>query len=171
MRAIRHPGPPIEPRLLAAHSDTSSEFAIELAVGADLLATLADVIERLGVESAGIRFAGGNLDRIGFVTGVPDPTGYRIATHSAPTYLDGPIVLIGGSAILGRESAERLRLHCHAAFVAADGAVRSGHLLPGCCPVGAGSARAFVTSTGNARFAVVFDAETNFPLMQPVAAA
>ncbi len=171
MRAIRHPGPPLEPRLLTARSDTSQEFAIELGAGADLLATLADALERLGVDTAGIRFAGGNLDRIGFVTGVIDPTGYRIATHSAPAYLEGPILLIGGSAILGRESAERLRLHCHAAFVAADGAARSGHLLPGCCPVGTGGARAFVTSTGNAQFAVVFDAETNFPLMQPVARA
>jgi predicted DNA-binding protein with PD1-like motif len=171
LRAIRHPGPPLEPRLLAARSDSSGEFAIELGAGADLLATLADALERLGVDTAGIRFAGGYLDRIGFVTGVIDPTGYRIATHSAPTDLEGPIVLIGGSAILGRGSAERLQLHCHAAFAAADGAARSGHLLPGRCPVGGGGARAFVTSTGSAHFAVVFDPETNFPLMQPAPTA
>ncbi|MSP50863.1 MAG: DUF296 domain-containing protein [Alphaproteobacteria bacterium] len=167
MRLLRHPGPAAQQRILVEPSAAAAEFAVELEAGADLLGAFDDILAARGIEGAAIRFAGGILDRIGFVTGVPDATGYRIATHSAPTRTGGPVMLLAGSAIFGRVDPKTFRTHCHAVFVLPGGEVRSGHLLGGECPVAIPGARAFVTSTGTSHFQVAFDSETNFALFEP----
>ena len=167
MRRMHHPGPALEPRIVVEESSLHPEFRVVLATGADLLDGISEALARTDARSAGIRFAGGLLASCRFVTGVLDPTGFRIATHSLPNDLEGPVLLLSGGAILGIDEQGQSCVHCHAMFIDRDGEVRSGHLIPGACPIAERDVEVWVTSTGKARFEVRFDDETNFPLMHP----
>ena len=164
---MRHPGPVHEPRVVVEQSPAHPEFRVSLPAGADLLDGLCDALVAKGIRSAGIRLSGGVLSGCRFVTGVPDPTGFRIATHSPANDLAGPVLLLSGGAIVGIDEQGRSRAHCHAMFIGRDGEVRSGHLLPGSCPIAEHDLEVWVTPTGEARFETRFDDETNFPLMHP----
>tara|TARA_B100000686_G_C16698991_1_gene922229 strand:- start:753 stop:1259 length:507 start_codon:yes stop_codon:yes gene_type:complete len=164
---MRHPGPALEPRVVVEKSPLNAEFRVVLATGTDLLDGISEALARTNARSAGIRFASGLLASCRFVTGVPDPTGFRIATHSLPNDLVGPVLLLSGGAILGIDERGQPCVHCHAMFIDRDGEVRSGHLIPGACTIAERDVEIWVTSTGKARFEVRFDDETNFPLMHP----
>ena len=164
---MRHPGPVNEPRIIVEQSPVQPEFRVTLSMGADLLEGLCEVLAKQSVHSAGVRLSGGLLSYCRFVTGVPDPSGFRIATHSPANDLAGPVLLISGGAIVGIDERGESRAHCHAMFVGRDGEVRSGHLLPGSCPIAEQAIELWVTPTGEARFETRFDDETNFPLMHP----
>jgi len=164
---MQHPGPALEPRVLVEHSPVGAEYRVSLPVGIDLLDGLSVTLAALGIRSAGIRLAGGVLSHCRFVTGIPDPTGFRIATHSPANDLAGPVLIISGGAILGVDERARSRIHCHAMFTGGDGDLRSGHLLPRSCPVAEPGFPVWVTPTGAAGFESCFDEETNFHLMHP----
>ena len=170
MRLMQHPGPVLEPRLLIEHAADVTEFRVALPIATDLLDGLSVALAAKGIRSAGIRLAGGVLSRCRFVTGIPDPTGFRIATHSPAIDLAGPVLIVSGGAILGVDERDRSRIHCHAMFTGGDGEVRSGHLLPRSCPIAEPRFLVWVTPTGTARFESRFDEETNFPLMHPAPA-
>lgn len=170
MRQMQHPGPALEPRVLVEQSSATVEFRVLLPANTDLLNGLGDALAENEIRSAGIRLAGGVLSECRFVTGIPDPTGFRIATHSPANDLAGPVLLISGGAILGVDERGRSRIHCHAMFVGGDGEVRSGHILPGSCPIAEHGFDVWVTPTGAAQFESRFDDETNFPLMHPARA-
>ena len=172
MRQMQHPGPALEPRILVEQSRAVPELRVRLPIGADLLVGIGHALVACGVLSAGIRLAGGILAQCRFVTGIPDPTGFRIATHSPANELAGPVLLICGGAVLGIDEAGCSHVHCHALFAAQNPSgqaaeVRSGHLVPGACPVAGSGLEVWVTPTGDARFESRFDEETNFPLMHP----
>ena len=162
-----HPGPVNEPRIVVEQSPYHPEYRVMLPAGVDLLDGLCEALAAQGVRSAGVRLSGGVLSHCRFVTGVPDPSGFRIATHSPANDLAGPVLLISGGAIVGIDAHEHIRAHCHAMFVGRGGEVRSGHLLPGSCPIDEQGIEMWVTPTGEARFETQFDDETNFPLMHP----
>ena len=84
-----------------------------------------------------------------------------------PTWLDGPVTLIGANGILGPGPDGETLLHCHAVVVDATGRLHGGHLPPGDVLLGESGAVAMATPLRGAAFAAVYDSETNYPLFQP----
>lgn len=170
MTRIRHPGPEKYPRVLVEASAPAAEFRLGLAGGQDLLTGLETALSARGVTSATVALAGGTLAPFTFVTGIADPTGFRIATHSEPVRLAGPVLLIAGAAIFGHDEDGARKTHCHAVLCDAEGRVRGGHVVAGGCMIGEEGLAVWVTPTGAAAFEVAFDDETNFPIFHPARA-
>lgn len=171
MKTLRHPGPVLEPRRLALWAQGGCDLRIALPEGADLMAGLVASLDAAGVQSAGLVVLGGILARVSFMTGRPDESGNRAATHNGPWDLDGPLTLIGGGAVFGPDQEDRPLLHCHALFSGPDGRIRGGHLRQGYCPVGSGGAVMLAQALEGAAFKVTHDPETNFPIFHPTTAA
>lgn len=167
MREMKQPGPVQSPRILTEICERSRDIFITLPAGTDLLNGLRDAILSSGGRGAGITLLGGRIDRLHYFTGIPDPTGRRLATYGAPTPVDGPIELLSGNAILGEDADGKPLMHGHAVFAEMSGKVHGGHLPPGECPVGAGGVRAIAILHEGAHFAVQDDAETNYSIFHP----
>ena len=170
MKTLRHPGPVLEPRRLALWAQGGCDLRIALPAGADLMEGLVAALCGHGVESAGLVILGGSLARISFMTGRPDDSGKRAATHNGPWDLEGPLTLVGGGAIFGPDQAGRPLLHCHALISGPDGRVRGGHLRQGFCPLGPEGLLVLAQSLQGAAFQVAQDPETNFPIFHPATA-
>lgn len=166
-REVQHPGSVIEPRILATASTADRELRVFLPPGCDLLDGLAAKMRQLGISTAGVRLAGGDFDAFSFYTGVPDPTGARVATFSAPHAPALPVTLVIANAVIGLDENGQIKSHCHAVFLDGDGKSRGGHLIPGACRIGRGGLVAWVTATGDAQLKVRHDPETNFPIFHP----
>lgn len=167
MRQMKQPGPEQFPRILTALSDRSRDFLITLRAGTDLLNGLRDAILARGGRGAGITLLGGRIDRLHYFTGMPDPTGRRLATYGEPTPLTGPVELLSGNAILGLDAAGASLVHGHAVMADSSGNVHGGHLPPGECPVGEGGVRALAVLHDGVAFTVRDDAETNYSIFHP----
>ncbi len=141
MSRLKQPGAPLQPRRLAAWASGVTDLLITLPAGADLMTGLVEALADRGIEQAGLVLLSGELRAASFMTGRPDVSGHRIATHAGPWDLAGPLRLLGGNAILGRGASFAL-LHCHAVFATPEGRLRGGHLRPGHCPLGPGGLRA-----------------------------
>jgi hypothetical protein len=76
--------------------------------------------------------------------------------------------LLGGNGILGCGPEGATLLHCHAVVVDRDGRIHGGHLPPGVCIAGDEGLTALVTAVEGAGFKAAYDAETNYPIFQPV---
>ncbi len=163
---MQHPGPALEPRQIGQWAAGGREFTLKLPAGADLMEGLVATLQGLDVAQAGISFLGGGLAEVGFMTGRPDDSGYRIATHDGPWQLPGPLTLLGGTAILGLDAEGKALLHCHGLFADATGKVRGGHLRPGECPLGPEGLMAVASCPQEAGFRIAFDPESNFPIFQ-----
>lgn len=168
MRQLKQPGPEQFPRILVSPAEPAGDVIITLAEGDDLLNGLRSAITRMGHRTAGIELLGGTLSALHYFTGMPDPTGQRLATYGDPTPLDGPITLLGGNAILGLDAEGVPMVHCHAVMVDRHGKVHGGHLPPGGCRVGAGGVRALAAIHDGAGFGVKPDVETNYSIFHPV---
>jgi hypothetical protein len=129
---------------------------------------LVDALSALGVAQAGVVFLRGDFSRVAFMTGRPDTSGRRAATHAGPWTLDGPLILLGGSAIVGLDGDDRPLVHCHTFFSGPDGAVRGGHMLAGRCPLGDGGLLGLACCPIEAGFKIALDRETNFPIFHPL---
>ena len=167
MKTLRHPGPVLEPRRLALWAEGGCDLRIALPAGADLMEDLVTALRENGIESAGLVILGGALGRVSFMTGRPDDSGNRAATHNGPWDMDGPLTLVGGGAIFGPDQAGRPLLHWHALFSGPDGRVRGGHLRQGFCPLGPQGLLVLAQSLEGATFKVAHDPETNFPIFHP----
>jgi predicted DNA-binding protein with PD1-like motif len=129
-----------------------------------LLAALSDH----GLSQAGVVFLHGAFEAVTFMTGRPDNSGQRAATHAGPWTLEGPLTLLGGGAIVGLGADDRPVVHCHALFAGPDGAVRGGHMLAGKCPLDEPGLVALACCPDEAGFKIALDRETNFPIFHPL---
>ena len=102
-----------------------------------------------------------------FMTGRPDDSGPRAATHAGPWTLKGPLTLLGGGAIIGLDAEDQPVVHCHALFAGPDGTVRGGHMLAGKCPIAEPGLVALACCPSGAGFKIALDRETNFPIFHP----
>ena len=167
MSRLKQPGAPLQPRRLAAWASGVTDLLITLPAGADLMTGLVEALAERGIEQAGLVLLSGELRAASFMTGRPDVSGHRIATHAGPWDLAGPLSLLGGNAILGRGAEAAALLHCHAVFATPEGRLRGGHLRPGRCPLGPGGLRALAACPQGAGFQVAEDSETNFSIFHP----
>jgi predicted DNA-binding protein with PD1-like motif len=174
MRQVTHPGAPLEPRILTQTNGEDApgrEFFVRLPAGEDIFYSLTDMLAAHGISTAGVRIIDGAFKAFSFCTGVPDPTGYRVATFSETKVPPCPVELIAGNIIAGLDEDGASKTHCHAVFVDRDGGQYVGHLLPGDCTIGPGGATVWVTDTGDACLQVRFDTETNFPIFHPASSS
>jgi len=169
LRQVSHPGAPIEPRILSCAGAAGREFLVWLPAGTDLFHGLTDILAAKDVATAGVRIVSGRFQNFSYCTGVPDPTGYRVATFSEPAFPPCPVELVAGNIIVGLDENGALKTHCHAVFVDQNGKHHAGHLLPGECTLGPDGATVWVTATSDACLQVRFDEETNFPIFHPAA--
>jgi len=167
MRTMTQPGPVQEPRILVETAEAGRNLIIDLPAGSDLLNGLRDALVADGGDGAAIELLGGALDRVHYFTGRPDPTGRRLATYGDPTPIAGPVTLLSGNAIVGKDTEGAPLVHAHAVMADADGRVHGGHLPPGECRVGAGGVRALAVLHGPVVFAVREDPETNYAIFHP----
>ncbi|OAB56260.1 hypothetical protein AY600_15175 [Phormidium willei BDU 130791] len=168
MRELTHPGAPAQPRRLLRPVATGRSLRLRLPAGADLLTGLTEALVARDIADAGLQLLAGEFAEMQYLTGQVDETGQRVATYGAPTPLAGPVRLLGGNGILGRDAAGAPLLHCHAVVVDRSGRVHGGHLPPGVCRVGPDGVTALVTVLDAPGFQVAYDAETNYDIFQPV---
>jgi predicted DNA-binding protein with PD1-like motif len=167
MRTLSQPGAPLQPRRLLEWAVPATDLRVALAGGQDLLRGLVAALARRGVHHAAVQVLAADIARMAYLTGAEDRSGQRVATYGPPTWLDGPVTLIGANGILGPGPDGDTLLHCHAVVVDAAGRLHGGHLPPGNVRLGAGGAVALATPLRGAAFAAVYDSETNYPLFQP----
>lgn len=166
MRTLTQPGAPLQPRRLLEWAAPVADLRVAMGAGQDLLRGLVAALAARGIHHAAVQVLAADIARMAYLTGAEDDSGHRVATYGPPTWLDGPVTLIGANAILGPGPDGDTLLHCHAVVVAA-GRLHGGHLPPGDVQLGEGGALALVTPLREAAFAAIYDSETNYPLFQP----
>ena len=169
-RALRHPGPIQPERITALSAPARASFRLEIAANARLDEAIVRPLGALGVESAIFTILSGPWAAIGYCTGVPDPTGHRVATYAAPLDVTD-VLLVAGSATLGLDVQGRPLVHAHGSFVDGSGALRGGHLVPNRCHTGTVPTIAYVTIIEGFAVRQIADPETNHFTYQPVAPA
>jgi len=167
VRTLVQPGAPLQPRRLLEWAAPAPDLRVRLAGGQDLLRGLVAALAGRGVAHGAVQVLAAEIARMAYLTGAEDPSGERVATYGAPTWLDGPVTLLGANGILGPGPDGDSVLHCHAVVVDAEGRLHGGHLPPGDCLLDRGGAVALVTPLREAAFAASYDSETNYPLFQP----
>lgn len=168
MRTMAQPGPVQEPRILVSTGEAARNITVSLGPGTDLLNGIRDAVDAEGGGGAAVELLGGSLSGLHYFTGMPDPTGQRLATYGDPTHLQGPVTLLSGNAIVGTDAEGAPLVHAHAVMVDPEGRVHGGHLPPGGCTVGEGGARALVALHTSIQFAVQDDPETNYSIFHPM---
>jgi predicted DNA-binding protein with PD1-like motif len=168
MRTLTQPGTPLQPRRLLEWASPVTDLRVALAGGQDLLRGLVAALASRGVHHAAVQVIAADIARMAYLTGAEDPSGERVATYGAPTWLEGPVTLLGANGILGPGPDGDSLLHCHAVVVDAAGKLHGGHLPPGDVLLGDGGAVALATPLRGAAFTASYDSETNYPLFQPV---
>lgn len=167
MRTLQQPGAPLQPRRQLEWAAPAEDLRMTLAGGQDLLLGLVQALGDRGIGHAAVQVISADITRMAYLTGAEDPTGQRVATYGPPSWLEGPVILLGANGILGPGPGGETLLHCHAVVVDAEGRLHGGHLPPGDCVLGEGGAVALVTPLREAAFAAAYDSETNYPLFQP----
>lgn len=167
MRTLVQPGAALQPRRILEWAAPAVDLRVQLDAGEDLLRGLVAALAARQVTHAAVQVLSADIARMAYLTGAEDETGERVATYGAPTWLEGPVTLLGANGILGPGPDGDTLLHCHAVVVDAEGRLHGGHLPPGDCRLGPGGAVALATPLREAAFAAAFDSETNYPLFQP----
>ncbi|MGD1876956.1 MAG: PCC domain-containing protein [Kiloniellaceae bacterium] len=167
MRTLVQPGDPLQPRRLLEWAAPATDLRVQLAGGQDLLRGIVAALAARGIAHAAVQVVAAEIARMAYLTGAEDPSGQRVATYGAPTWLEGPVTLLGANGILGPGPDGDTLLHCHAVVVDAAGRLHGGHLPPGDVLLGDGGAVALATPLREAAFAACYDSETNYPLFQP----
>jgi len=165
-RAVRQPGPALEPRAIVVPVSTVSVDAM-LPAGALLLEALSGLLVRHGAESACLTLSGGALGPMAYVIPALSPDGSQAAFYSDTRRPHEPVQLESAAVTVGlRDGA--VFFHCHALWTSADGVRGCGHLLPEETRI-AQPLQARGVALFGARFEVAPDAETGFRLFRPVA--
>ncbi len=167
MRTLTQPGEPLQPRRILEWAAPAGDLRVQLGGDQDLLRGLVTALATRAVTHAAVQVLSADIARMAYLTGAEDETGARVATYGPPTWLDGPVTLLGANGILGPGPDGDTLLHCHAVMVDTQGRLHGGHLPPGDCLLGPDGAVALATPLRDAAFAAAFDSETNYPLFQP----
>lgn len=166
-RTLTHPGPFNPVRIHSRNADRARHVRLRLQPGMSLFDALVHPLARMGIESASITILGGVFDRLQYCTAPPDPTGRAVIAYTEP--LDsGKSWMVFGNATIGKGVDGRPLVHCHAAIRTDSGALRGGHVIANTSIVEAEPISVLVTSLEGFELRVMFDAETNISLIQPL---
>lgn len=125
---LRHPGPRQACRRRTVPTTVATTYTA-LRPGARLTDALAEVVDDAGVPSAQFELRGGTLDRISYC--IPDlcRDGSAAMAFSPTREARTPAQLLSASVTVGHQDGQRF-VHCHAAWLDADGELHAGHLWP-----------------------------------------
>ncbi len=168
MHFLTHPGPAEEPRQLFQWDEGGRDVTVTIDEGDDLMEGLLAALGEIGVSQAGVQLIGGSLASVSFMTGGPDKSGERVATHQGPWRIEGPLTLLGGTAMIGLDTQGQAMVHGHAYFADSEGEIKGGHLRAGECIAGPGGIEALAACPQRAGFKAALEKETNFPIFHPL---
>ena len=158
---LRHPGPQIEPRVLAVPTAVR-RFDIALVDDQPLEDQVHAGFARQGLAGGAIEIDGLDCLAIDYVIPAQSEFPDRLAWYSAPRAPRGTARILQGYASVGRDGAAGM-MHCHGIWQLADGRRAMGHLLgPKTYPRAGQVLRAI--GFEQALFDRRPDAETNFDL-------
>lgn len=165
---ISQPGPPLEPRVLAAEG-RGRVFRLPLAAGMPLLEGVRRGFAAEGFATGTVNFGEIALGPFAYVMPALSKTGENAAFYSDVFRPEGITRTTGGALTFGLRDGAPF-FHCHALWVEADGRRSGGHILPEEAIVAeAGEVTAF--GIDGALFEGRQDPETNFKIFHPVPAA
>ena len=167
-RTLVHPGPVGAIRIEHRHANQGRHFRLGLEPGRTLQDAIIEPLMLLGVQAASMTILGGRLEKLLYCVAPPDPTGERVANYTRPIDA-GAATLIFGNATLGKSARGEPVVHCHAAFVCADGRVRGGHIVVDRSIVADMPLPVLATSLDGIELRITQDEETHMPLMRPFA--
>jgi predicted DNA-binding protein with PD1-like motif len=136
-----------------------------LRVGLSLLDAATGPLVEAGWRGGTLSFTGGAFEPFRYVMPGPPDDVSHVAYFSAPRAPAGTTRIEQANATFGWHDGKPF-LHCHAAWIEADGARRGGHILTGEAIV---TQPALVQAWGFTDVAITtsLDPETNFTLFQP----
>jgi predicted DNA-binding protein with PD1-like motif len=169
-RTLAHPGPVGPVRIQHLRAKEGRHFRLGLEPGRTMQDAIIEPLMLLDVQSASMTLLGGQVERLLYCVAPPDPTGERVANYTRPIDA-GAVTLIFGNATLGRTARGVPVVHCHAAFVCADGRVRGGHIVVDRSIVAGAPLPVLATSLDGIELRITQDEETHMPLMRPFVAA
>lgn len=166
-RTLIHPGAFNPVRIHSKRAPSARHVRLLLEPGISLFDGLVKPLAALGVKSASTTILGGIFESLEYCVAPPDPTSKAIIAYSAPIAA-GRSYMVFGNATLGKDADGEPLVHCHAAIRTEDGRTKGGHILTRSAIVGAQPISVLVTSLDGFELRVVFDPETNIPLIQPL---
>ncbi len=165
---VKHPGPRVEPRLIAVPTRTRSVWA-SLSPGRRLIDALDELLAASDATSAQVELMSGALSQVTYcypaIGAAEDQPIHYSATQSAT----GPVNVVGGGATVGFRDGERF-VHCHAAWFDAAGELLGGHLLPETWIGNSGLTVVAHTLDDAVQHSAV-DPESRLPVFTPMAAS
>lgn len=166
MRTIRHPGEPLEPRVLAVPC-SARKLEVTFRPGTSVLSSVTEALAPLEIESAVVEIRGGAFDPLVYVMPAESDDGVHAAWYSQTHAPQGRAEIEALGFTYGRRDGEPF-LHCHGIWRHADGQRRGGHLMPGEARF-AQPVEATVIAVSGAILDQLDDSETKFRLFTPVA--
>ena len=168
VRTLQHPGRFDPVRIKSKHSDSARHFRVTLQPGKSLYDGLVEPMRAANIEAASTTILGGWYAELNYCVAPPDPQKEAIVRYSAPIY-GGESYMLFGNATLGVSMKGTPMVHCHAAFVREDGALKGGHIIPETTIVGRDGISVLVTAMDDFVLRQAYDPETKIPLFQPFA--
>lgn len=164
MRHLVQPGP-VHPVRIDSFGGVPVPLRFALRAGLSLTEALTGPLVEAGFRSATLTVVGGAMNPFRYVMPGPADDASHVAYFTAPLAPEGVTRIEQANATFGWMDGKPF-LHCHAAWVEADGSRRGGHILPGDSIV---CEETIVEAWGFRDIAVAAapDAETNFTLFQP----
>jgi predicted DNA-binding protein with PD1-like motif len=166
LRTLVHPGPFGAVRIETLCACQGRHFRLALPQGCSLFGGIVEALASVDVQNASMTLLDGDLESLSFCLARADITKRVVAAYGKPDAVQSAR-LIFGNATLGKSPAGAPVVHCHAAFVTADGKVRGGHLLTEKAIVGANPVKVVATSLDGFDLRIGYDEETRMPLMRP----
>lgn len=164
-RFIRHPGPPLEPRVLTEVC-SARRLAVSFQASGTVLESVAEALRAKRIDSAIIEIDQGVLAPLVYVIPAASPDDSHAAWYSDTRRPDGIGQIERLTMSFGWRQGEPF-IHCHGIWRHADGFRGAGHLLPQESAFG-DAVNATVYAISGAILDQQDDAETNFPLLTPV---
>lgn len=164
MRQIKHPGPVTEPQIQALQTRILTVTEM-LPAGVTLLEGFTGLLRKHGCQSAVAQVDPTGLWPVAYVLPALSRSAEHAVYYSDRHVPDAPIELKLATVTVGKRE-EDLWLHCHASWVAIDGSLHCGHLLPDQTFL-ARPAQVKLSLLFDAGFVVCSDEHTRFSLFKP----
>jgi len=167
MRQLVQPGP-VHPQRIDTMRGHARELRFTLQAGLTLAEAVTTPLLQAGFQAAAVSIEGAVLAPFYFVMpgppdGAPDGAAH-VAYFTAAVCPPGQTRVLRAACTFGFSNGSA-SIHCHAAWIEADGRRRGGHILPAETRL-AEPAQAVAWGFADARIETAPDAETNFTLFQ-----
>jgi predicted DNA-binding protein with PD1-like motif len=113
-----------------AQGHLSQAVMIRLEPGIDLIEGIETVCQKLGIESGIITCCIGSLQKAAYFLPVPLENKFG-SGYGDPNILDGPLELLNGQGMIGKEENGEYFIHLHGVISDKDRHIHGGHFIKG----------------------------------------